>query len=117
MDYYGHHSAALAGLQARLATQCPSISWNGRDVPIIPGSAMRRADLSAGGFQLNADFRFAAHVADFGAEYEGQPSQLKSDLLQSALAYLGDNYKADAVTLHPGGLIVTVDCNSLVQNA
>jgi hypothetical protein len=113
MDYYGHNAASVAATQARLGSTCPSVSWQGVPRPIIPGSAMRRMDLAVGGFQMNADLRFDALVSRFGTDATG----VKNVLLQTPLSYLGDTYKVEGVTILPGGLQISVECNSIFQRA
>lgn len=102
-------------MQARQAGSCPFITWGQDNVAVIPGSAQRRAVLSEGGFQLNADFAFEALVSSFPGYADAK--LLKDDLHNQSIGYLGDSYKVDAVVIRPGGLQVQVQCTAISQNA
>lgn len=123
MSPYAYHALALATMQRVLGPDCPVVGWNDKpDWQIIPGSAKRRQDLADGGFQLNADFLFEALVSTFaGALTAAGPvvtaTDLKGALLNTAIVYLGDKYKAVAVHIRPGGLQVGVHCNGFDQGA
>jgi hypothetical protein len=117
MNDYAVHARSLAAAKARLGDDCPVVTWGGRDYPVIPGSAARRQDLAAGGFQLNADFHFEALVSDWLTNAIPDVKQLKGRLLQTPVGYLGSDYKPISVTIRPGGLQMLVDCNSTGQNA
>jgi len=114
MGYYAKHAASMAAMEARLADELPVIAWNGQNYPLIPGTAQRRQDLVAGGFDLNADLKWNALVSSFGAM---DATALKAAMLQTQIAYLGDNYKVMAIGILPGGLIISAECNSLTQGA
>ena len=118
MDYYARHAGSLAALQGRLDDSCPVFSWQGKDWKIVPGSALRRADLGGGGFSLNADLRFSALVQQFidDGGYE-DVNDFQTAFQQEVIGYLGAGYKVDSVSIMPGGLQVLVNCNSSSQNA
>ena len=112
MSPYERHAAALKSVQTRLG---PSVvTWDGDDLPIVPGTATRRKDLGAGGFSLNADMRFEALASCWGYD---DASNLKTDMLQTVVVYLGDNYKVESVGIRPGALQIVVECNSVGQDA
>ncbi len=113
MDYFTHVANSLAAMQSRMADTCPTVGWHGTECPIIPGTAMRRRDLVAGGFDLNSDFRFQALVSTFGSD----ASTAKTAMLQTVVRYLGDDYKIVSVNIQAGGLTLSVECNSLFQSA
>lgn len=117
MNDFQVHARAMQQLQARLDGACPVITWGNVDYAIIPGSAIRRKDLSPGGFQLNADLRFDALVSTFSSASVADATSLKSKLLRTPIQYLGDDYQVSSVAILPGGLQITVECVSLVQKA
>ena len=104
----------MASFQKRLGDDCPEITWNGEDYPLVPGSAALRKDLGSGGFKMNADLAADVLVSSF--PFLDAPT-LKNAMLQTALVYLGDVYKVEAVTIYPGGLQVRLEANALAQNA
>lgn len=121
MNYYAKHANSLQAVQGRLSTDCPVIIWSGNQYMAIPGTAARRQDLVAGGLALNADLRFEILVAPFLDGVNLIDAQtLKNALLGANSAgtevqYLGDRYKTVSVTISPGGLQLTVECNSISQ--
>jgi hypothetical protein len=124
MNYYATHARGLGAVQARLAGDCPVVTWAGKEWLVVPGSAVRRKDLDdgGGGFQLNADFRFEALVGQFLTAPGATPevldaTGLEQAMLQTEIGYLGESYKAVAMHVGPGALVVRVDCNSLGQGA
>ena len=120
MDYSAKHAASLSATQARLATACPMVTWDSQERPIVPGSAVLRKDLGEGGFDANADFKFALVVTGWATDADGQALEavaLKSALLQTEIGYLGDAYKVDQVRIVPGARLLEVVCNSLTQGA
>ena len=118
MNPFTKHAGSLQSTEAfldRTVEGCPTVNWNGQDRRIVPGSALRKRDLSAGGFHLDADLLFEALFADFS---DGLTTdQLKTRLLQTPLTYLSDTYKAVSVKIRPGGLQIRVEANSLAQKA
>lgn len=108
---------ALAATQARLGAACPVVVWSRQDYRCIPGSAIRRQDLSPGGYQINSDFRFEALVSSFLSDSILDADDLKSALLQTHIIYLGANYKVTSVAIRPSGLQILCECHSLDQNA
>ena len=98
--------------QSRLG-DCPTVKWFGLLRRIIPGTVQRRADLSAGGLELNADLQFDAPVSEFGAD----ATSVKDAMLRTYLEYLGDRYQVASVGIMPGGFVITVSCNAIDQSA
>jgi hypothetical protein len=117
MNYYAKHAASQAALQRRLGEDCPGISWNDKDWAIVPRSAKLRRDLAPGGFQLNGDLKFDVLVAQFLSSTITDAVALKDRMLNTEIGYLGEKFKAVQMDVLPGGLMVTVECNSLNQRA
>lgn len=111
------HANGVSELQRELGDDCPVITWARRDYKILPGSAVRRQDLAPGGFQLNADLRFVALVETFLSSSIANADDLQDAMQNTVFTYLGQNYKATSVSIAMGGLQVTVEANSAVQNA
>ena len=82
-----------AGLQEAEATVPQGIIWNGKPYPILPGSAVRRKDLGAGGFKLRADLKIVIRRDIFP---EPGPQ------LKQQITYLGDAYRIDTMGKMPG---------------
>jgi hypothetical protein len=117
MSDFQAHAQALADFQARQGDDCPYFLWGGKKCQAIPGTAQRRADLSPGGFQLNADLQFECLVAPMLTPAVSEVSALKSALLTTTIKYLEDAYKVDAVGIRMGGLVIRIECSSIDQNA
>lgn len=111
MNLYQAHADTQAQHEAELGESCPTFNWDESDWKILPGSAIRRGDLTPGGFQLNADLGFTALVAQFGTTAQAQSDAM----LNTRMTYLGQGYTVKAVFIAPGGLQLHVECNSDVQ--
>lgn len=117
MNYFAKHAASQAALQSRLGGDCPMITWNDKDWAIVPRSAKLRRDLALGGIQLNADLQFDLLVSAFLSSTITDAVALKDRMLNTEIGYLGEKFKAVQMDVLPGGLMVTVECNSLNQRA
>lgn len=91
-----------AGLKECEATLPQVITWNSKDYPILPGSAVRGKDLGAGGFKLRADLKFIARRDVFP---EPGPQ------LKQRITYLGDDYRIDTMEKMPGDKFLRFECN------
>ena len=109
------HADSIASFQATMGTECPLVTILGKDVSVIPGTAMLRKDLSPGGFQMNADFVFTVLVASFGPG--SNAVDIKNKTLQRQISYLGDAYKVASVSILAGGFQLHFEANSINQNA
>ncbi len=117
MNYYAKHARSLDSMQTRMGDSCPEFEWDDQTWKIIPGTAIRRADLSEGGIQLNADLRFEALVAQFLDDEIQNVTDLEEAFRNTPIGYLGQNYKVKSVGVRPGGLSVVVECNGADQGA
>ena len=129
-DYnpYAVHARALGAFQAKMGTNCPTFLWNqgnpiafdGTDQSwnISPSTVTTKETLSTGGFQPNFTLRFSALAAQFYvAPGITTPDQLRRQLSNSPIGYLGGAYKITDVDIAPNGLVLTIDANAQDQNA
>lgn len=107
-DPFAKHAAGIKAHQAYLGAACPSVGFNGANVPVLPGTAKLRKNLEAGGFRLTSDFEF---VATLDAWPDGPPTLLQD------VVYLGQSYRVDAVETLPGGILQRFSCNNPNQAA
>jgi len=118
MNDYKAHGARIRMMQARLGKDCPMVSWNDKEWRVIPGSALRKSELGAGGYSLDADFVFEALVETFvGTEGITDAKSLKDALLRTPIGYLDDEYQVATVRIRPGGFQVMMECTALNQRA
>lgn len=115
-NVYQIHADSIAAVQSYLGDDCPSVSWDGEDWPVIPGSAGRRKDLVAGGFDLNADLRFNALTCNFPGDAE-EATDIEKLIVQKDIEYLGDKYRIIRVSILPGGFQLEIEANSSTQGA
>ncbi|HEV2350806.1 MAG TPA: hypothetical protein VG028_13275 [Terriglobia bacterium] len=109
MDVYSKHAASLKALQAYHGAACPLFVWNGINIPILPGSAVRGKDLGMGGFKLRSDLKFTVNVSDLQSLAGGGPQ------LKQIITYLGDPYRIDSIEKFEGGLLQRFECNDPSQ--
>lgn len=120
MNIYKIHAGDLQSLETEQGEDCPSCNWNDADWLILPGGAMLRKDLGAGGFQMNSDMRLTVLFAQFSdADPAAYPDAmtLKDMMLETPCTYLGDDYKIISVTIMGNGHQLHIEANALNQGA
>lgn len=116
VNVYAIHAKGISDVQTEQGTACPSFVWNTLTILTQPGSAIRRKDLGASGFSLNADLVMTVLVSGFGNGF-ATADAVQSAILQTELDYLGEAYKVESCMICAGGLQVHLECNSLNQNS
>lgn len=121
MNAYQSHAAATAAYIQSTGAASPSFTWIGvGDFPIIPGSALRKEELDAGGFKPVADLRFEILLQPFIGQAVRSPEpiniltaeDLQKALQQNPITYLGAQYKVDSVEIRPGALQLAINANA-----
>ncbi len=77
------------------------ITWDEEDYTAFVGSAISRKSLEAGGFQLEADFRFLIR-----RELLPEPGPQ----VKQRVTYLGRDYRIDSIEEVPGRAFVRFKC-------
>jgi hypothetical protein len=108
MNPYSEHAAGLRELQTELGDNCPSISWAGQTIYVLPGGITLKSKNSVGGLSMDADFKFVCMADDFGATL---PTS------NQILTYRGNTLKIDSVVLAAGGLQVSIMANHYSKGA
>ena len=101
MTAYARHAASLKAVQDYHGEACPVIGYDGRSIPVLPGSAARRKDLGPGGYHLDCDLSFVTNLDRFGSK---QPT------LKETITYMGDSYRVTAIHKLAGGLTARFEC-------
>ena len=104
----------LNSLMAEQGDACPTFNWQGTDYKILPGSAMYNQPLRDGGFSQVYDLAFTTTIAQFG---NSNPASLKDSMLNTQFTYLGALYKITNVHILAGATMISIEANSLNQNA
>lgn len=117
MNHFAIHASGLQAVVNELGSDCPVITWNGADRKVLPGTAVRRKDLSDGGYSLNADFSCNVLVSQLVDATYTTAKAVCDVMGQTPLTYLGDDYKIISVSRSAGDLFFTVQANSLNQGA
>ena len=125
--YAVHANRGLAALQRKMGDSCPTFLWNrgnpirfdGTDAAwlIIPGTVTTNLDLVTGGFGEDRKVRFSALIAQFYTPTATTIEQVKAQLDESPMGYLGGSYKITTIEIAPGGLVLVMEANSLNQGA
>jgi hypothetical protein len=102
MNYYEVHAQGLKAEMDLLGNKCPIVTWNQKEIRILPGSAIKGKKLGEGGFRLSNDFRFVTLVSEL-PDPEPQLKQL--------ITYNGDIFRIDTREKFAGGLQVRFECN------
>jgi len=127
MNPYAVHARGLGMFQAKMGASCPSFLWN-RGTPIlndgtdstwqiVPASVQTNVDLVTGGFGDDRKLRFSVLVAQFYTAAVSTPEQVKAQMNETPIGYLGALYKITTIEIAPGGLVFVIDANSLSQGA
>jgi hypothetical protein len=103
MSVFDEFNAGLLEAEAALPQV---ITWNKKDYPILPGSAVRGKDLGAGGFKLHSDLKFIVRISVFPTP---------GPQLKQQITYLGNAYRIDTMEQMPGGLFLRIECNDPTQ--
>lgn len=114
MDIYSKHNDGFSQVIAKLGVVCPVFTWGNVNWQIVPGSVKMREKLQPGGFSMDSDLLFWTQLAQFK---NNSIQDLKNSLLQTAMQYLGDDYKIISVSVAPGGLQAMIEANALNQGA
>lgn len=107
MTPHEEHSEGLAELEA----ESPEVfSWKGKSWSVLPGSVTRRNPLVTGGFSLSADLSLVTLFGQFD-DYDAA-EDLRADLINTVIGYRGQTFKADAVTIAPGGFQLRIEASA-----
>ena len=128
MNLYAiHANRGLGALQRKMGDSCPSFLWNrgnpirfdGTDLvwQIIPATVTTNLNLETGGFGDDRRLRFSALIAQFASAAAVTPEQIKAQLDETPIGYLGAAYKVTTIEIAPGGLVFVIEANSLSQGA
>lgn len=109
------HACAMATAQ-NLTGACPVFTWNGDDWQMMPNTSTLKKDLDIGGYSLDSDLSFHCLLAQFVEDFTDVET-LKQSMLETAMVYLGHNYKIVSVGILAGGLILKISANDLAQSA
>ena len=105
MSAYSEHADGLEELIDELGADCPTITYAGATIKVLPASARNGANNSTGGLSLDSDFTFTALIADFPTA----PASNKT------FNYEGKLYKIDNVNFAPGRKQVRISANDAAQ--
>ena len=89
-----------------LGADCPTITYAGATVRVLPAAARNASKNGIGGFALDADLQFTAILADF-------PSTPASN---KQFTYAGKTYRISDVAFLPGRLQVHITATDAAQS-
>lgn len=110
------HADGLGELEAELGAECPTFTWAGKDWTVLPGGAMRRKPIDAGGFTVESDLQLTVRVWQFLSLYQSAEA-LREQLLNTDFEYGGHRYTVETVTVAPGGHQIQIGANDGEQGA
>lgn len=99
MSVYQKHADSLRAVQNELGADCPTLTFAGKVIKILPGGVRLKRENTPGGFSLDSDIQLTCLSADFGVQ--PQPKQ--------TFIYLNLKYNIVAVTPAPGGLQLRIN--------
>jgi len=108
LSIFSEAAAGLVELQTELGDECPTITWQGQTIKVLPGGITLKSKNSAGGMSLDSDFSFTCLAADFG-------SALPSS--NQLLAFAGNPLKIESVVMAMGGRQLEIRANHAYQGA
>lgn len=127
-NLYAVHARGLSMFQNKQGENCPTFLWN-RGNPIAfdgtdsswvisPSTAIEKNPLTSGGFGSEFSLRFTALAAQFFTPPTlTTVDQLRQQMMETPMGYLGGYYKIKTVELSPDGLVLIIEANAENQNA
>ena len=104
MNPYSDHAAGIRELIDELGDDCPTISYEGTTIKVLPDTSRTSSNLGLGGAGLDSDLEFTALLADFP----------ETPVRNRKFAYSSRTYRVDNIHFAPGGeqvRISAVDAN------
>lgn len=99
MNLFAIHATGITDLQNELGADCPTFTFAGKVIKILPGGVRLKRENTPGGFSLDSDIQLTCLSADFGVQ--PQPKQ--------TFIYLNLKYNIVSVTPAPGGLQLRIN--------
>lgn len=99
MSVYRKHADSLRAVQNELGDDCPSFTFNGKTIRILPGGVRLKRENTPGGFSLDSDIQLTCLSADFAVQPQSKQTFM----------YLGRQFNIVSVTPAPGGLQLRIN--------
>ena len=117
VNLYAGHARGLRMFQGLQGTTCPQFQWNSQTFNISPSSIVTKQPLVAGGWNQDFDLKFSFLTYQITNATAQTTEQLRAQMLNTPMVYLGANYKIEKITIAPNGLVFVIEANALDQNA
>lgn len=99
MSVYQKHADSLRAVQNELGADCPSFTFAGKVIKILPGGVRLKRENTPGGFSLDSDIQLTCLSADFGVQPQSKQT----------FTYLGQQFNIVSVTIAPGGIQIRIN--------
>lgn len=114
MDAFTEHADGLWELQNEQGGACPTFTWKGQTIRVLPGGAQRSNELEAGGLAVDADLSLTCLASSFSYD---TTEEIVAALGKSQLTYQGNLYRVESVTVAPGAKQLTIKATDLNKGA
>jgi hypothetical protein len=117
MNPYAIQANDVIAYQNEQGDNCPMITWNEKQYPILPNSVENFTPLRPGGFSFFYDGKFLIVVSQWLSPTITNATQLAAALANTFFTYNDGKYKFKGLRILSGATMIECSANALNQNA